>query len=330
VSATETRLRGRTRWSAASKCARWAALGLLGAEPAEPTQRQQRLWRRGRQLGDDRAQQLRDRYGAENVIREKAVSWPTKGLPLGELHTDAFVIPESLAIEVKSSTSPTSILESAITQLAGEMHFDPEAKNGALMVVDPTGWNDDILVPVVLTDDLVARVEQIAADVAGAAKGGALPDCVCASPGACRMMGCPFTEEAWKDWTAPDPKQLDGEAAQLVRDLYYAKQQKDEHKATLAESDTKFREICTRLLELGIDAGCDYNVGPLRLRRTRVNGRETFSLTTARKAGILDESLLTLLEPFIRVGDPHDRWYIDRVGDGALEVPAEDYGDVPF
>jgi hypothetical protein len=203
VSATETRLRGRTRWSAASKCSRWAALGLLGAEPSEPTPRQQRLWRRGRQLGADRAQQLEERFGAENVIREKAVPWPTKGLPLGELHVDAFVIPEKMAIEVKSSTSPTSILESAITQLAGEMHFDPEAENGALMVVDPSGWNEDILVPVLLTNELVERVEGIAADVAGAAKGGALPDCVCASPGACRMMGCPFTTRRGKTGRRP-------------------------------------------------------------------------------------------------------------------------------
>ena len=330
ASATETRLRGRTRWSAASKCARWAALGLLGAEPAEPTARQQRLWRRGRQLGSDRAQQLEERFGAENVIREKAVPWPAKGLPLGELHVDAFVIPEKLSVEVKSSTSPESILDSAITQLAGEMHFDPESENGALMIVDPTGYEDDILVPVLLTEDLIARVEEIAADVAAAAKGGSLPDCSCASPGGCRMLGCPFTDEAWKDWSPPDPRALDGEAAQLVSALYWAKQAKARQKAQLDEVDEQYRKICARLLDLGIEAGMDYMVGPLKLRRVAVAGRETFSLTTARKAGVLDESTLTLLEPFIRVGEPHDRWYVDRVGDGEVIATEEDFGETPF
>lgn len=329
MSATDTRLKGRTRWSAASKCARWAALGLLGADPAEPSARTQRLWRRGRQLGADRADMLADKYGAENVIREKAVPWPANGLPLGELHVDAFVIPEALSVEIKSSTSPASILDSAITQLGGEMHFDPDSENGALMIVDPSGWQDDDLIPVMLTTDLIARVEQIAVDVASAAKGGPLPDCACSSPGACRSLGCPFTDTAWEGWEPPNPIALDGETAALVTELYRAKQARATLKGVYDEGDQLYKEICVRLAETGIESAVDYFAGPLKLRRTTINGRETFSLSTARKAGVLDEKTLTMLGPFIKIGDPHDRWNVDRIGDEPL--PAEDFGDdVPF
>jgi hypothetical protein len=329
MSATDTRLKGRTRWSAASKCARWAALGLLGADPSEPSARTQRLWRRGRQLGADRADMLADKYGAENIVREKAVPWPANGLPLGELHVDAFIIPEALSIEIKSSTSPASILESAITQLAGEVHFDPESEQGALMIVDPSGWEDDRLIPIMLTADLVARVEQIAADVASAAKGGPLPDCACSSPGACRSLGCPFTDTAWENWEPPNPIALGGDTAALVTELYQAKQARATLKAVYEEGDQLYKQVCARLSELDIKPGYDYFAGPLKLRRTTISGRETFSLSTARKAGVLDEQLLAELAPFIKTGEPYDRWTIDRVGDEPL--PTQDPGDdVPF
>jgi hypothetical protein len=301
-------------------------MGLLGYTPMEPTDYMRRVWRRGKQLGDMMAEDFEAQYGRENVIREKAVPWPAGPMPIGELHTDVFVIPDGLAIEVKSSNSPNSLIEDALRQLAGEMHFDDDAQAGALALVNPIDLGKEVL-PFVLTDDGVAEVEELAATVVSAGQTGVLPPCVCATPGACRGKWCPFTEAAWEGWEAPIAEVLDGAAAELATEAWQALRLKRAHAAASGKADETFKEIVGQLLELGLEPGREYLSGPLRVLASPVKGRKTFQLSRAEKLNLWTPADDARFHDLISVGDGHVRWSIVMQGEGPLVV---DFGDTPF
>lgn len=334
--ADDIRLRGRTRWSSAAKCPRMCAFGLLGADPAEPDERTKRLWRRGRQLGADVANDFAAKYGEDNVIREKAVPWPDNGLPLGELHTDVFVKPEKMAVEVKSSTSPASILDDAITQLGGEIRYDDEAEVGCLAIVDPTGWRDVELLPVFLTDELTERVEGIADQVVTAANGGPLPERVCKHPSEGKGKFCPFIDVCFADWQAPDPLDLSGDIAQLAVDYKQAQEDEQAAKKTVAEAEKRRKEIGAQLSEWSLIPGMDYVGGGVKVKRTHVADSPRFSYSKASKAGVFSSPIWTpehdaLIQPFVTLSGGHDRWSVTVLSESQAPKPTgEDYGDVPW
>lgn len=325
---TDARLRGRTRWSAAAKCPLWASLALRGEEASEPSARQRGWWARGKAMGSFVAGRYADKYGEEGVIREKPVPWPTKGLPLGELHTDIFVIDDALAVEVKSSDHPESLLDAAFTQLAGEVHFDPDAEAGALHIISPSNWADEEILPFVLTKQWRDRVEDLAAQVAEAGRGGPLPACSQDTPGGCRAIGCPYTNVAWAEWAPPADGQLEGEALEIARSMYEVDRQRRASRTLFDLYDEEWKQLCASLADL-VPAG-RYEAGPLRLTGTAFKGRETFSLAKARKSGVWNEAHDEMLGPFVSVGDGHVRWKVERAGDEPL-IPVEEFGGVaPF
>jgi hypothetical protein len=327
------RLRGRTRWSAAAKCPRMAVYGLRGVDPSEPDERTKRLWRRGRQLGADIASDFAAKYGDGNVIFEKAIAWPKNDLPLGELHTDVFVKPEKMAVEVKSSTSPASIMDDAITQLGGEIYFDDEAEIGCLAIVDPTGYRETELLPVFLTDELQARVENIADQVATAAKGGELPHRVCSKPSDGRGKFCPFVDVCFADWQPPSPISLDGEIASIAVEYHQAHTDEAAAKAVLAEREERRRELGAQLSAFDLSPSIDYSgSGIRRLRRTAFPDSLKFSLSKASKAGIFSSAIWTpeheaLIAPFVKASGDHDRWTVELEHGTVAKPSAEDFGD---
>lgn len=331
----DIRLRGRTRWSAAAKCPRMCAYGLLGADPSEPDERTKRLWRRGRQLGADVANDFAAKYGEDNIVREKAVAWPDTGMPLGELHTDVFIKSEKMAVEVKSSTSPASILDDAITQLGGEIRFDPDADVGCLAIVDPTGWRDVELLPVFLTDELTERVEGIAAQVVTAANGGDMPARVCQKPSDGKGKFCPFIDVCFKDWSPPDPLDLDGDIAQLAVDLKAAQEDERVAKQAVTLAETRRKEVAAQLSEWELTPGRDYMGHGVKLRRTKVDDSPRFSYSKAQKAGAFSAPIWTpeheaLLAPFTSLSGGHDRWAVSIVSDAEAPKASTDdeWGDV--
>lgn len=327
MTATADRLRGRIRWSAAARCPRWAACGLLGYDPMEPTEYMQRVWRRGKQLGEMMAEDFEHEYGRENVIREKAIAWPNSKLPLGELHTDIFVTPLSRAIEVKSSHSPDSLIDDALTQLAGEIHWDPDAQDGVLALVDPIDLEKTIL-PFVLTPEAVQTVEEIAAMVASAGHTGILPPCSRPTPGACRGAWCPFTEQAWEGWEPPAAEKLDGEAETLATEAFQVLRLKRAHTKAAEAAGETFKEIAARLFDLGVEPGREYLSGPLRLLASPVRGRKTFQLSRAEKLNQWTPEDDARFGDFITIGEGHVRWTIEREGAEPLVL---DFGDeAPF
>ena len=333
----DVRLRGRTRWSMASRCARMASYGLIGTEPdpISPAQArlQRRLFRRGRRIGDEVMDDFSEKYGEENIIREHASVWPDEGLPLGELHADGFVIPEKMAVEVKSSTSPSSILDSAIVQLGGEIRWNPDAEIGCLAIADPTGSNETELLPVILTDELTERVEGIAAQVVESARTGELPPRVCSKPSDARGRMCPFAATCFEGWQAPDPLDLSEDIAQLAVDLKQAQDEERVAKQAIVLAETRRKEIAAQLSGWELVPGMDYLGNGIKLKRTKVDDSPRFSYSKAVKAGVFSSPIWTpeheaLISPFLALSGGHDRWKVDVVSESsAPKASGDEWGE---
>jgi hypothetical protein len=311
----------------ACKCPRMASYALRGTEPHEPSDRTRRLFARGRQLGEWMGQRFQHKYGADNVILEKPVLWPANGdLPLGELHTDIYVKPERMAVEVKSSAQPESLIDSALMQLAGEVHFDPDADKGLLAIVDPNDL-DELLMPFTLTDKWRDKVEDVAAQVAAAGTTGELPDRVCAKPSDGHSRFCPFIDVCFEGWQPPPPATLETNDLRL---LVYAvagrKQTRDALQDRADEADAAYRRDLERLAE-HVEPGVDYQVGSISVRRSVVKGRTTYRIPAALKCGVVTEEQLA---PFTKIGEPHDRWSIEGNLTGIEQPDDELNDDIPF
>jgi hypothetical protein len=324
AAAAPSHLEARSRWSSAAKCSRQGAYGLLGVEPGETDDRTRRLWVRGKQLGAYVADSFAAKYGEQNIVREKAVPWPA-----GILHQDVFVIPERAAVEVKSTNSPASILDAALMQLAGEVHFDPDADHGLLVLVNPSDLEMEF-VPFVLNDEWVERVEKTADEVmrAGASRGQTLPERVCGKPSDGRGRFCPFIEHCFEGWVPPEVEPVtDPAIIELVGEWIAAKQEYRRHKGDEETAHETYKEVEAKLNEYGFQAGRDYQAGPYVFRRISVKGRETFQLARARKSGMWTPGDDDRFADFVTIGEPSERYDAHRDGGNIVEA---DFGDVPF
>lgn len=317
----DTRLRGRTRWSMAARCPRQAALGLLGADPEEPTDRQRGLMRRGRDA--QRYELERVHQDHPDAVAEKAVPWPAPpALPAGELHVDIFIPSEARAEEVKCSSVPDSMFESAMTQLAGEVYFDPEAEYGALKFISPIDYSYVAIYPLVINDEWVEIVEGIAEQVVDAGKTGTLPSRTCRTPGEGVGKLCPFISQCFDGWEPPETVELGDEHAPLLLAAHQARRDYDAAGANSREAEAAWKAATAALAEAGVPVGESVGAG-FRVRRTHVAGSERLAWSKARKSGVVSEATVELLSPFVSVGGGHDRWTIEKVG----PAPAPEFGD---
>lgn len=320
------RLRGRVRWSMAARCARMAAYGLQGVEPEPHDERTLGRFARGRDAQRYHARRLDARYGEDDVVREKAVPWPSPPkLPLGDLHTDLFVRSEKLAIEVKSSEHPASLFDSAMTQLAGEVVFDPEAERGALTFLD-RDYQETATYPLVPTAEIAGEVEGIADDVQRAARTGALPPRVCARPADGIGRLCPFIAHCFDGWEPP-AREDRRDLAELASEFWLVERDLHAVRSDAAALETRLDELKQALLEAELPTG-ETDTGPVIMRRTNVSASFTFQLSRARKSGLWTSGHDEMFADFVRARKESVRLSSRRVEEIPLAV---DYGDdVPF
>lgn len=308
----------------AVRCPRQAGYALLGEEPAPEDDDTLLLFERGKMDEDWFVTHvLEPKFGVTNIVRQKAVPWPAAGLPVGELHGDAFVTSEGMPWEVKSRANGEPA-DFDFIQLAGAIHFDAEAgDSGVLAVIDRNLKREYI--PVVLNDGLRDQVEDIAAQVVSCARTGELPHRVCQKPADGRARMCPFVTTCFSDWTPPDPINLDGDIAVLALDVMHAQTTKRELTKQAEEADVAYKQLAARLTDWELDAGRVYVGSGVKVKRTAFPASERFSLANARKSGMWTADDDVRFAPFLSLSGAHDRWAIEQTGPAT--VVDEDFGD---
>lgn len=305
----------RSRWSQAVLCPRQAAYGLRGQPlDEEPDEITKGYFLRGKQIGSYMGERFISRYGLHDIVLEHPFAWPA-----GIGHGDVLVRSEKLAVEVKSKADPRP-LDSHILQLAGQVHWTPEAERGALIVVDPSNLSERTIPMPVVPDSLVERIEGIAGEVAAAADPAAsLPARVCARPSQARGHMCPFAETCFADWDAPDPIDLQGEVASLANRLVELdatiKRSKDDQKDWESERDQLRAQ-----LRLTLEPEREYSLdGQQLIRITPIAGRVSYDVPLAIEMGVLDPAEV---DPFRKVGKGYERWTVKAVGEPDEPVQA--------
>lgn len=322
------RLRGKTRWSMAARCPRMAVYGLLGADPEPPDdpERQAGRFQRGKDAQRFHGRRLVARYGEDAVVPEKASVWPgPPALPVGELHTDFFVAPEKLAIEVKSSESE-SLFSEYLTQLAGQVYWDDEAESGQLVFLD-RDYQPTATYPLVITDRWVEVLEETAAAVVEAGRTGELPPRTCEKASDARGKFCPFAGRCFEGWSPPLTTRAD--AAEAVAEAYLADRDLSEAKRSLKPLEERWEAARARLDELDLLEGRTV-AGPVEVARTIVRPSERFSLKKAREAGfgaVFDDEPLA---SFVKPAAGHSRYRLRRISDDPLPTPGSTDEEAPF
>lgn len=324
----DERLQGRTRWSMAARCPRMAAYGLLGEEPEAVTERQRGRFQRGHDAQRYYAGRLVEKYGEDAIQTEKAVAWPAApALPAGELHTDVVVKPERLAIEVKHSEYIDSNFGEYMTQLAGQVHWDPDVDAGALVFLD-RDYQEIAMFPLVITDEWVGIVEGIADEVIEAGKTGKLPARTCERPGDAVGKFCPFAETCFADWE-PEPAALHHEAEAAATEAYLADRDLKAAKSALKPLEERWEAAKEALAEVELGAG-ENACGNITVKVTEVSGSQRFSLAKALKSGVWTTMHDELFHPFISRSDGHKRYSFYREGDEPLNIGIDDDEPPPF
>ncbi len=293
------------RWSSAVHCPRRAVFDHQDAPKDPPTEQQRRWWRRG--------------HAIERVIREQVftelheegrrpraqeiIPWPAAD-PIGDSHLDIYVPHQREAIEVKSNGG-AGLTAAAAIQVAGNCLNHPNAETAQVCSVDSNSF-EERWYPIDVSG-LEAQVREIEEKVVRGVRTGELPDRVCRHPGDSPAFLCPYVEHCFSDWKRPDRdvSLLDEEVvvlAELTDDVGRAR-------ATLAMAETAMREH-RETLRPYLEPGVELETPSIaKLQVTEIAARETLSLSDLKKAGV---SLPRKLRPFVKIGQPSERWTIRR------------------
>ena len=305
------------RWSHATRCMRMAAYDVLGAFPSPPSEQQEGFYRRGKEVEDSWLEHDLPRIYNGRVHRQAEIPWGDGW----HAHVDAILLddPERSHIEVKSTLHPERLpgvpvtisgfqTTSAVLQVAGGAHYDPEGGAAEVVAVNPSDYSHERY-PVKLTADVVGAVEEVADRVQHAAQTHELPARVCSKPSDAIGRHCPYAGDCFADWTDPGPADIthDDEAVMLARDLLLAQQALKREEGDVDALKAKRDELRSALVDHGVTAGLDYQIGDIVVRLTEVKGRETFDYKAAAATGHLD---LAALNGFLKTGQPSERWTV--------------------
>ena len=304
-------LRG-ARWSAASRCPRQAAYGLLGAFGEALPPRVQGLYDRGNDVEDAWFRRLPARD--DLVHRQYPVKW---GMGW-EAHVDGYFEGSNEMVEVKSTVSPQHLPGSSVTwngvettsavlQVAGAARFDGHDAAPRVVAVNPIDYSE-CEYPITLTDDLAGLADETALLVLRAAEKAEMPPRACKRPTEGLSRFCPYMNTCFADWEEPEPIQLDGSVARLALELEAiedAYRQGGSDQKILKEQRDEAREQMRNVLP----GPGDFSVAGVHIRLSTVKGRETFSLKDAIAAGAISKEEA---EPFIRRGEESERWTVAR------------------
>jgi hypothetical protein len=303
-----TRILTGVRWSSAVLCPRQAVYQGLGVVGAPPTPQQERVWRRGRFIGEAIAKDVAAVYadaGLE-VIPEAEVLWPAKN-PIGTGHADIYVPAEGEIIEVVSTKDAALPAHKAL-QVSGYVINHPEATRATVLSIDPSSSaerSDPVDV-----ESFRPEVERIQGEVVEGLSVGRMPDRAGAHPGDFPCFWCAFKDTCWTGVEYPDPERIEQPDKVTVLQRLADLEDRISIGGKTVEHLKAERDELRAELRPWIRDGKDTVAGGIKVKVTPVAGPERFDLSGARKAGhVLPESL----RPFITTGKGYDRWTLKRL-----------------
>lgn len=300
------------RWSQAVRCTRAAAYQALGVEGLPYSEDTLRRFMRGTHVGRAMADTVVAEMASQGrtALTEVECYWPPDD-PIGVGHADLYLPDESTVDEVYSTTDTTFPRMKAL-QVVGYC-IALGATEAKVLVVNPNTY--ECRVYPVNVEALRSEVEGLMAEVATAVRDGVIPERLNgdpkANPGSFDCQDCPFRMTCWEGWEPPPAGSLPGCEDDLVRLVDLEREIKrtprGDHVLEMEAERDAIRERLRGLMEPGVD----YYEAGIRVRRTEVNGRRSFSFSAAEAAGF---ALPADLLPFISEGKPSDRWLIREVG----------------
>lgn len=306
MTTTERVLEG-SRWSSAVLCARMATFQGLGTEGTPPTPEQERIFRRGRFIGDAIAADVLAMYAEEGVeaVAEQPVPWPAKD-PIGTGHADIYVPAEKHVIEVVSRKDG-DLPAYKVLQVVGYA-VNLGAARASVLSIDPSTYAERAY-PVEI-EAFREQVEDIQSQVV-AGLDGVMPERAGAHPGDFPCFWCAFRKTCWDGVELEPADRLEQpEHVRLLQRLADIEDQlpvfTNREKELKAERD-EIREA----LEPHITPGRETIAGGIRVKVTPVAGRTSLNLGAMGKTGhFLPENL----QPFVTTGAGWNKWTVKRVG----------------
>lgn len=292
------------RWSSAVRCARRAVYDHQDAPKSEPSEQQRRWWRRGKAVeaairGEIFAELRAD---GRRPRAEEEIPWPATD-PVGVGHADAWIPSERMIIEIKSNGEAGLTREAAL-QTAGYA-INKRADQAVVISVDSNTFEERHY-PISL-DGLADEVHEIENRVAHGCRTGSLPERACRHPNDTPAFFCPYVEHCFQDWQRPEPDVLllDEEARVLAELEDDVRQARDAVKAAERSRDEQ-----RAALRPYLDPGQEVETASVRVRVSAIEPRRSLSLADMTKAGV---AVPEHLEPFVKAGEPSERWTVRRI-----------------
>ena len=312
MTTTDRILQG-ARASSLVMCERKAAYEGLGAERDETDPRMERIFRRGRRIGQVIAEEIAENMAAEGraVEVEREITWAA-----GTGHADIFVPDDRHTIEVVST--PGAALPSyKPRQVAFYSHHDPDSDFATVLSIDPS-TNEERAYPIDV-ETFVPWIEETVERVVRAIRTGDVGVAKRAldedgeqveHPEGFACFNCPFKGPCWAGWEPAPVGMLPDDLHDDVRQLADLEDKLARYKPGALPAFEEQRDVLRGRLRGRMRAGSNYRApGFTKVRVTEVAGRRSFGLKAFEDAGhVLPE----IAEAFVTTGRGHDRWYITR------------------
>lgn len=305
-------------------CPRQGVYAATDAPARERTDREERTLFRGRRIGRDYADMLAEKYGEDNLERERKISWP-----LGVGHADVYLPETRTIIEVLSSVhAGEQMLHGKLLQTVAYIEHDPEADNGCLVVLDPRDYSEDRTVLARSSQRYAALVDEMHERVAQVIRwqqSGELPGRVCAKPSEAIGRFCLHADHCFAGWEPPPLEEIAAtpELIAAVRQFAEAKAEQSGREREARTFEQMKREAQDVLERAELPAATDVKVGAYRVRRTHTRRQPVFDWQKAELAGVFEPGLYG---EYFKPGAVYDSFRVDQV-----EPSDFDYGEgVPF
>lgn len=315
---TTDRILTGARASSLVLCERKAVYEGLGTERDEADARMERIFRRGRRLGQLLAEEIAEGLTEDGmrVELEREIPWPLGGETVGTGHADVFLPDDRHTLEIVS-TAGADLPAYKPRQLAFYVIHDPDSDGGTVISIDPS-TNEERSYPINVDHfraDLDEAVRRVIYDLrqgqvryARRALGyhGEQVD----EPSGFPCFDCPFKGVCWQDFEPVPAGAIPEELHALVEELAALQDRMGVARVNDLPHLEEQRDALRARLAGHLKPGANYRApGFQKVRLSEVAGRRTFSMKAYEDAG---HAMPPEADAFTKTGAGHLRWTITR------------------